>query len=892
MLPDFLVDSYKCYKADTAAFLGWLVLSAQEHGYSSPCIPATPKPTPTPTPRLKGKARKEAKDDKMLGNLPVKVVPIVEFVPLSSFVRTKSQKSTPHSILKLLERIVRERKRCFTWYEHVEKMSESNDSHSYFIDVLQSVRGILMDGEETPSRRPLAKVKSPKKPVSLGNSNEQDGFPNYFSSLEVEDDTFGDLGTDEIHDPNSPPKSEEGNEQKNTPSRSSNFKLEDSEEDMRYAVFCMLDDLNRLRKFVSALWKDYRAGSVSLVNASITTSTAVEFARNIEMGFYAMHSRFHEWCDILRGLFPKIANTNVPELVTSQPENAEIFYILPYTFVTEFSRHKHLTLDPDALLLPFMDLYYDPDDFTENLCPRMKWNYTHVFLGELLPDYFLLAACFDLPAEDEVTTGLTKTLRTGMVYFHVVFGVQLLVDIHVILGQSSHQGFEELRSKLDSTISGMEAYEAHESLPHARADGYSKNKIESLRSCRSGFVERDIIMEKKRSTYGPELHRSIGPGKPFFLFRQCPLLCGILTFSMQTISSKSGLTIYEWHPCVSNVAHLYNATKQEGLLDENLQAIDCLIEAYGQESFFCGAAPTARNAYQNRHSLMLGASIENFAKNRRKAGVVFSKKGRRNLEEPPIFESLRDRFCKAKNREYTVLPDKNIESMLHVMSQRQGTKSMQSRRQWDNCHKLRPIQLLEILRDSLAHEESKLDFDYFKTFVFSWDLLKALMGIFGTGFTSSSSTKMQRPAKNQMACIPHYVFSGCDKDLGTAKLEIVAKAIKAFKEKEEGLLRIAAQHSAEEKKPEQQTDVPELGPTTMFGILKPNHPTRNGECIHIGICYRQLAEHACSRMTVEQLEQARTTPVEVRQLSKRAIVEYLNRDEARLFRGGGETRSN
>ena len=60
MLPGFIVSTYKKYKQDTAIFVEWLSENAKKCDYK---LPSAAKPTEVPVaaPRLKGKARKLAK---------------------------------------------------------------------------------------------------------------------------------------------------------------------------------------------------------------------------------------------------------------------------------------------------------------------------------------------------------------------------------------------------------------------------------------------------------------------------------------------------------------------------------------------------------------------------------------------------------------------------------------------------------------------------------------------------------------------------------------------------------------------------------------------------------------------------------------------------------------
>lgn len=61
MLPGFLVSTYKKYKQDTSIFVEWLSENAGKCGHKLPEVAAKPAEVPAAAPRLKGKARKLAK---------------------------------------------------------------------------------------------------------------------------------------------------------------------------------------------------------------------------------------------------------------------------------------------------------------------------------------------------------------------------------------------------------------------------------------------------------------------------------------------------------------------------------------------------------------------------------------------------------------------------------------------------------------------------------------------------------------------------------------------------------------------------------------------------------------------------------------------------------------
>ena len=50
------------------------------------------------------------------------------------------------------------------------------------------------------------------------------------------------------------------------------------DEEKLSAIFCLFDDLARLRLFVLSLWKQFKQRNIDLITASLTTNTAFQLA--------------------------------------------------------------------------------------------------------------------------------------------------------------------------------------------------------------------------------------------------------------------------------------------------------------------------------------------------------------------------------------------------------------------------------------------------------------------------------------------------------------------------------------------------------------------------------------------------------------------------------------
>ena len=267
MLPQALAGSYERYKRDTALFTTWLAKTAAACGYKPqvvrrqepPSAPAKPESIGSPasnTPRLKGKARKAAKDAKIRANIGQQSTapPKAEATITVRYTMTtrellaqaraiadsacKSHITMPSSLRTVVERAIRARQRCTEWFRKSKIQNKYSDQqHEHFVKVLGESLVILephVDDESLPgqSQRPS---KEPKDKVST----KLNQTANRFESLAAEDPIDSDdIQMSEILASVSTAKK--------TPSSNKEpvietFELEDEsvdEDDLAFRIFC------------------------------------------------------------------------------------------------------------------------------------------------------------------------------------------------------------------------------------------------------------------------------------------------------------------------------------------------------------------------------------------------------------------------------------------------------------------------------------------------------------------------------------------------------------------------------------------------------------------------------------------------------------------------------
>jgi hypothetical protein len=281
MLPECFIDSYKRYKADTTKIAIWLAESAEISGFPNKNSILQPSKTAVnqqPKVKLKGRARKLARDaanaDKKAltqSATPKQqryVVRTKDFVPMAMAIASCQPPKTKPSTatLEVFRRSIAARKSCAKWYA---AGSDGNEGHQYFIRVLEEALSIL----KPLVPKELVKIRA--KPIQAAMKKVENKFENLV--LEDADDS-------DVHDiftqPASPsppqkPISDIIYEQDET----------ETEEEFRFASYCLIKDLNDLRQYLLGLWQRYQGKEIDLAVAAATTNMTINLVRRAEREF-------------------------------------------------------------------------------------------------------------------------------------------------------------------------------------------------------------------------------------------------------------------------------------------------------------------------------------------------------------------------------------------------------------------------------------------------------------------------------------------------------------------------------------------------------------------------------------------------------------------------------
>lgn len=349
-------------------------------------------------------------------------------------------------VLAAGHRAVNLRKRCSDWFKQSlggKGKFQKDASHSHFILVLEEVLETLEWKKVEPAAQP------PKigcaAPVTNSSRNSA-VFANRFANLELEDyDSDG--GT-------VPTPATRTSSTKAPPSRT--FDTDDEEDELEaklFQVFCLFEDLDRIRTFLQQTWSDYAANSIDLMSASIVTNTALDLVREQCAEFLNSYPHMDgvTGATYISWTMSCVASGNDPHY-KQRPSDAfnyglmdvATWCLLPtYQLLDGFTR----VLEPN-----FTPVYngqygwYNEKADRNRMSVREKYDDDRAFLMQHLSEFAYLADFkIPLPVNDELTRGLTQMCKTKKVPIWLAFATQVYLDIKNTLRSQPSKGFNDLR---------------------------------------------------------------------------------------------------------------------------------------------------------------------------------------------------------------------------------------------------------------------------------------------------------------------------------------------------------------------------------------------------------------------------------------------------------------
>ncbi|UKZ64759.1 uncharacterized protein TrAtP1_005970 [Trichoderma atroviride] len=625
---------YQQYKADTDLVAEWLAVTAKTHGYAATATPSTTNPPAAVGGRLKGKARKMAKNQASnqpkkpttttseasagvdgsgtASKKPTYLIKIKEFEPLAQFVSKVNDVKIPKYFSIALERVIQVRKSFSDRLTSsgVELNAASNDRHSFFVGVLEKVRHHLKPLMGAVSFSVDAKADARSRGLD----------DNFFSPLEV---YYTSAEFENSPDAAIP-----------APSTDVKYVAEqgDSALDILFAYIALLDDYRRLRSEIKTLWADYASGKLDLAAVSVATNMAFELARNIEEEVDPLFSKLDGGAYVANLYFARICSAFGIDIHEDKqrgdPYNlkaydlADVCMMNPMTMLISYLQS---TQRDEMHLQSYNGSFgwYDEKLGGSGTTNRQKWKQDMTAMLEILPDVSFLA--WKLGASsivDELTRGMAYMMnepnKTAPLWLCWAF--QIYLDILQSLGPDCDRGYRELQQeslKIKHSMLEIPVSNKERSRVLSAATRWDKDPIWAARKLVSdaGLFPNEIAPE-------------------FKFLRRNPLHCGLLIHNMRSALHSSGGPYLAGPGALVGVTQLYHALRQEKMLADSLvwEDLEDLWKMQGNPSFFVGDLPTNREAYFKNYCLSIGTSVTNWAAEKRKGKLKINAANRRNLK--------------------------------------------------------------------------------------------------------------------------------------------------------------------------------------------------------------------------------------------------------------------
>lgn len=563
MLPDFLSNSYVQYKEDTNNFITWLVDTAKKYGYVRP--PSIPTSTDA-VPRLKGRARTDAKkaasiststdatpplkgkantDEKKAASMPKRKkmeVSVQDIVSLAkTIVANTSRKNpvvVPQYVLKWARSAVDARRQFVTWFQtqafNQPALQDDNERYTYFVQVLEDALDILAPHvTASPKENALPTRSDPSKQVEAPGQT----LRNMFENLEMDEPQEIDLLDAAVVDVHDVVAVEDSIETQ----LKELCELESSEAEMRFAIFCTLQDAHRVKDFIIKTWKNYISGEIDLVTASVTTNTAISFVHGAEEQLMASYPQFAGYPELLRAFYPLAMQTvarmadasdRSAEEINARTTQFELRHVQDVSMATDHgSTHMDVASDPQhdfdeveflfarpcRLLEVFCDwFWFSPSGFRtrraaaadgvvppadlSKMSPEQKEDDWYI-LADVLPEIMLLTDLV-IPAEDEFSQGMRQVLLGDSIPLWVVFAHQVYLEIHRTLREQVGRGLVELRvAKTQVKASLKDYFENEKSMLDDHQPEAGAQILHELDEILNKWVEEDAFTKGKEREY-------------------------------------------------------------------------------------------------------------------------------------------------------------------------------------------------------------------------------------------------------------------------------------------------------------------------------------------------------------------------------------------------------
>ncbi|KAJ9603282.1 hypothetical protein H2200_012060 [Cladophialophora chaetospira] len=674
-LPPGLALAYKRYKIDTETVAGWLAGKSALAGYK----PSSSNASLTKEPKLKGRARKIARDAAKQSPGPKQstykyIVTTAEFVEMAKhIVKYRPKIILSQAMQAVWERTIRMRRQFSQWFQDkTDADVVIDEQHSHFASILEQALATLKPCYEPVKVKPHTEHKGKEK----AKETPLEHLNNVFEHLEVEDiisddeqDHAGVLADSQIGSKTEPPRAK------------IEFSEKEAESEFFFAIWSFMHDAYAVRVYVAATWQLYCDRKIELMQAAQVTNHAVDLIRRAEADFEAGLHRPQSYpaAKYPTGSLPfLIFKIHIPSQTTvpvswdlDTPFTAiicgcEICDFLLYVPWTTANWYVHvLEEEPPTFPSKKNDFYCQVPPFPDGKVAGAQFYHARnpsqaamTALKEILPNFSLLSLMIrGIFLEDEILHAARHILETKVVSIWVSFALQLQLDLER-LGQVKpvpafrdlKQAFEVIRKRADKHFKWTESLEG---------EIWTKTWQEHVRTLVSQFNEwidgkncgkSNPIELRQHMDAGLSPQAAMRASGRVPLLDSFPVTCGTMKSELLLEWHTLGLNLVNYTQHVPVLCHLYTALRILCPDAPSWADMELVIRNQGLGKFFIGGRPQTLEDAEKRFMLSCGMSTSSLARDSR--GMRFRKGGDgiRKFEQSPLSQVLFARWLGSETR--------------------------------------------------------------------------------------------------------------------------------------------------------------------------------------------------------------------------------------------------
>ncbi|KAH8805514.1 hypothetical protein F5884DRAFT_448221 [Xylogone sp. PMI_703] len=661
----FVSGSYARYKSGTRKIFDWLYRNAEKCGYTpvekNEDIVAAEESEPNGAKKAKKENKRKTttkngqRDISSSSHEPVALAymnfGVKEFIALAEAIAGSQNPkiAVPLWVTCLIKEVIKGRKKSARFFSQLPgdawstDFAESNATHQYFIEILESVLRIL-GGPGTGI--------TPDFPKAENKDDAAAKAANLFELLEIEPDTEKTM--------TEPPDMH--------PLRKVVYKEDPSSEELVWLLYCFFEDFNVAREHIKDLWTGYKHGQLDLLPIAVATNAAFEiFQRSAQELLdelklvipddLAEQFKGKEGHILQKFMYIRAAQdrglNHHDKICPDDPYNFHLFDIADWLCLPVYQiLSSFLPVIQQSRIPICKPEFFGKLDLVEHaLDPREKFNQDKIVLLErLLPEFMFYSRLLDprtkkpvhVLGEDSLTKGVVQMVHTKEISIWLVLALQVQLDIHYMLLGTTSRPFIELTVAATRSVDTIQEFL-----------DFSKDTYLSAWPEMNNEVLRHMIFEYKmwilqdflhpiRQEYYKQAGMIMGKEKSFVLLKRHPVLCGMMLFQLRIQMQKLGVTVANAWGALPALLHLYNAAQSEGFLRSPWMDLECTILANTPKRIFIGARPDKAQEYLKRFVLVMGWSVSAFAPNQRnnKAPLQPSRRGPRKMLTESILADL------------------------------------------------------------------------------------------------------------------------------------------------------------------------------------------------------------------------------------------------------------